>query len=662
MTQFNFKYIALLLLVNVSLYAQPEGVPFGKVTTADLLQKVYPADSTAEAVILYNYAYTYFTYSENSGISINTDYYARKRILSENATDLGILDIMYLEPGYRKGETIESFMGRTYWLENGQMKYADVSAKDIFDRKLQNTWYARKVAFPNVTGDCIIEYTYTLSTPMNIRDKPRSWYFQTQYPVLYSEYNINFPNFVDYNMLLTGYVPVSEKKTEKKNMDVGHSSLNGMGNYYQYILRNIPAFKDEPYTSARDNFISKLNFELVKSRIGGSPADYSTTWTALNSFLISSEYFGKIILRKTGFLKDEVGRFSGISEPKERLRAAYKEWNGRFAIDDERGSVFLKNEQKKVLDNRRGTPNQVNSLFISLLREMDFDANPVLLSRRSNGAINKDWPTIDSFDYIIAKVTLGEETFLIDITDKALPMGVLPFECLNFTGFEVKKGGGSFVDIVPKSKYWETASFVSEIDLENKQVKGKAERSYLGYSGAEIRRAYYAKGHDFESEFKEKLGFQGIENLEIANLEDNMMPLIAKYTFSYGEQELDDPEYIYFNPMLSERMKKNPFTLEERMYPVDFGWGYEEVFSHTVKIPEGYQVESAPKSEGYALPDNSARYTYQLSVNEAQGSIQTLTRFFIKNPVYYAESYHHLKELFSYMVKKGNEQIVFKKK
>lgn len=663
MTQFFWKGILLvgLLLWHAPLSAQQEGIKFGNITVSDLSQKTYTVDSTAEAVILHDYGYTYFTYHEYTGISINTDYHIKKRILSENATDLGILDIVYHRPDYKKGESVNFFRGRTYWLEGGQMKSADVTSKDIFDTKLQNSLYNKKVTFPHVTGDCIIEYSYTVSSPMTIRDKPRPWYFQGNYPVVYSEYNIGFPNFLDYTLLMTGYLGIDEKKIDKRNMNVGHSLLDGMGNFQRYIMRNIPAFKEEPYISSRDNFISKMSFELVQTRLpGDNPKDYSTTWKAINSTLINSDNFGKVLLRKTGFLKDQVSRFSGIADRKERLRAAYKAWNGSFKTDDNQGSVFLPDEQKKVLENKRGTPNQVNGLFISLLRELDLEANPVILSRRSNGAINRSFPMLDSFDYIIAKVTIGEESFLVDITDKAAPLGVLPYECLNLLGLEVKQGGGDFVNILPGAKYWETASFTTEIDLENRKVKGSAERNYLGYSGVEVRRDYYTQGHDFSAEFKKNLGNYTIEDLEIKNLDDNSMPVGVKYSFSYEGEDVDDPEFIYFNPMLNEQVKKNPFTLEERMYPVDFGWAYDDVFSNTIKIPEGYEIESLPRSEGYSLSDNSARYTYQVSAGE--GKVNVLTRYYIRHTVYYAEAYHDLKELFSYMVKKGNEQIVLRKK
>ena len=369
-----------------------------------------------------------------------------------------------------------------------------------------------------------------------------------------------------------------------------------------------------------------------------------------------------MILRKTGFLKEEVNRFIGVADPKERLKAAYKAWNGSFKIYDNQGSVFIKNEQKKVLENKTGTPNQVNGLFISLLLELDLDATPVILSRRSNGAVNREFPMLDSFDYLIAKVDVGGESFLVDITDKAIPLGVLPFDCLNMSGFEVKKGGGNFVDIVPRAKYWETISFTTEFDLENRQVKGRADRNFLGYSGIEQRQNYYAQEANYRSDLLKQLGSYTIEELDIRNMEDNDMPLTLRYAYHYEDPELEDPDFIYFNPMLSEQLSKNPFTLEQRLYPVDFGWAYEDILSHTIRLPDGYAVESLPRSEAYALPDNSARFTYQVSVDEAQNTVQVLTRTIIRNPVYYAEDYEGLKALFGYKVRKGNEQIVLRKK
>src|SRR5690606_21289741 len=122
-----------------------------------------------------------------------------------------------------------------------------------------------------------------------------------------------------------------------------------------------------------------------------------------------------------------------------------------------------------------------------------------------------------------------------------------------------------FVDILPRAKYWETASFTSEINPEKGRLTGKAERNFLGYSGVEKRQKAAVQGSDFQAEFIKSLGKYTISELDIRNLENNEMPVAAKYLYSYEEEEMEElPDYIYFNPMLGEQLEKNPFTLEER--------------------------------------------------------------------------------------------------
>ena len=214
----GFKYLltGMVLLCHFTLTAQQEGINYGQVTRDELSRTVYTLDSTADAVILYDYGYTYFTYEESRGIVINTDYHIKKRILSENATNLGIVDLIYRQPDNKSKESIDFFRGRTYRLNGGSMTLTEVSPQDIFDTKIGNDYYNKKITFPNVTADCIIEYAYTVSTPMTVRDKPRPWYFQGKYPVIYSEYTIGFPAFLGYNLLMSGYLDIEIQKPEKE--------------------------------------------------------------------------------------------------------------------------------------------------------------------------------------------------------------------------------------------------------------------------------------------------------------------------------------------------------------------------------------------------------------------------------------------------------------
>lgn len=653
----------ILLLFSSTIFGQSSKLKFGGITSADFSKKVYDIETSAAAVVLYDHGNTYFSYEDNIGLVINTEYHIRKRILRNEATSLGILDIVYFKHQYKNSQDIHDFKARTYWLENGLVKSSEVTSKDIFDTKLEDQFYNKKITFPNVKVDCIIEYSYTLRSPMSVRDKPYSWYFQGEYPVLYSEYNIGIPIFLGYSMIMSGYFSTDENTREDRNLNLGHSDYNGKGVQHKYVLKNIPAFKDEPYVTTKEDYISKISFELTSVWIsGGDLQEYSTNWKAINTTLIDSEAFGKIILRKTGYLKDLVKQLGPVKDKKEKLKEVYNKLNGSFEIDKKQWRVFLQDEQKKVLDNKKGTANQVNALFISLLKELNYDVNPVILSRRENGYINESYPLLDKFDYIIGKVNIDGETYFVDITDKSLPLGILPFQCLNRKGFEIKQSGGEFVEIIPKAKYWSTVKVETELDLAKGFTKGKVESSSIGYRGQELRKEYFEKGDKFQTEYTNKLIGQEISNFEIINVEANTMPLTIKYSFSTEEDDFIEADFIYFNPFLTFKEEKNPFTLEERQYPVDLGVAHEDIFSNTIKVPSGYEIETLPKSEAISLPDKSATYSCQFLLNETKDTISVISRLSLKQPLYYADSYHDLKELFSYMVKKNNEQIVLRKK
>src|SRR5690606_16266787 len=79
----------------------------------------------------------------------------------------------------------------------------------------------------------------------------------------------------------------------------GHKTGNGIefqDLIYTYVLKDIPAFKDEAYLSSINNYIIKMDFQLAKFHSPrGQSSDVISTWTALNETLLKHERFGKYI-------------------------------------------------------------------------------------------------------------------------------------------------------------------------------------------------------------------------------------------------------------------------------------------------------------------------------------------------------------------------------
>lgn len=115
----------------------------------------------------------------------------------------------------------------------------------------------------------------------------------------------------------------------------------------------------------------------------------------------------------------------------------------------------------------------------------------------------------------------------------------------------------------------------------------------------------------------------------------------------------------YFTPLLFEQTKENPFKLEERKFPVDFGFPIEEMYRLTIELPAGYQIDKSPKNEKIMLPNEDASFTFMFKAEE--GRIMMTSKIVIKKALFSPEDYHYLKELFKNIVRKQAEQIVIKK-
>ena len=117
---------------------------------------------------------------------------------------------------------------------------------------------------------------------------------------------------------------------------------------------------------------------------------------------------------------------------------------------------------------------------------------------------------------------------------------------------------------------------------------------------------------------------------------------------------------IYLNPFVALQEKENPFKLEKREYPVDFGSAIEKLYLCKITIPDGYDVDELPKNVLLKLPGNAAKYAYSLV--QSGNNIQLTSNLQINNSLFTQQEYPNLREFFAQIVAKQAEQIVLKRK
>jgi hypothetical protein len=182
--------------------------------------------------------------------------------------------------------------------------------------------------------------------------------------------------------------------------------------------------------------------------------------------------------------------------------------------------------------------------------------------------------------------------------------------------------------------------------------------STLGYyESLDLRQTIKAKGKEQQiKSMQNALGETTMLAPEFENLDDKDKCVTVSYKLQMAR---NDEDIIYFNPMLAEGYKENPFKSAERLYPVEMDYANEETYVLNVEIPAGYKVDDMPKSARVKLNDTDGMFEYLVGVQDDR--LMLRSRLVIKRANFSADDYQTLRDFYGYVVKKQSEQVVFKK-
>ena len=672
----NFKkaLIALLILLSISTL-QAQKFELGKVSIAELEEKVHSKDTAAVAAVLFEKGRNFFEYNQNSGFSMIREVKTRIKIYKKEGFDWANRKIrFYLDGNAKESVTISDAI--TYNLVDGKIEKTKLKSEGEFYETINKYWGQKKIAFPDVKAGSVIEYQYTIKSPSI--GNPRDWEFQTSIPVNYSEYKMVAPEYYIFNSNFKGTISpkISIEKTRKlitiSSMERtgGTGLLHGQTATYNqdkfdyvetkttYLTENVPAMREEAYVNNIDNYATGLVQELSMINIPGQVyKELSTDWKSVTKTIYDYDDFG-LELEKTGYFEEDLkGVIAGLNTPEEKIEAILKyvkatvKWNGYY-------EYFCNDGVKQAYKNKTGNIGEINLMLTSMLRYSGLTANPVLLSTRANGIAL--FPNRTAFNYVIAAVESPTGLVLLDASDEFSTPNVLPFRDLNWIGRLIRKDGTSEeVDLMPKTTSNSTVSMNYSLDA-NGVVLGKLRRQGTGH----IAMLYRQEVKDTkEDAYLEKLENEN-KKIEISeysrtNEKDLKLPVIENLSFKGTNFSELIGGKIYLKPMLSFGDEQNPFKQETREYPVDYGFPFVEKHMINIQIPEGYKVETMPVTTTISMVDNlgSFKYVINLTGNAIQMSVTSQINTAIISSEYYAV----LKEYYQKMIEKQNEKIVLVK-
>ena len=666
------------------LCAQDVNTKFGKVSIDELKQDVCPIDSSAHAYFLFDIGETTFEYatrlirdtdsqSSQKGFQLIFNRHLRIKILDSEAFSWADFFIK-LYKNNSDEEKLLNVKANTYTLEGNKIIKTKFSSKDIFQEETSENIETAKFALPNVQEGCVIEVEYSIKSDFlfNLQD----WYFQKTIPVLLSEYTTKIPEYYTYNSTEKGYYPVRRETSQaRKTLSItyaeqtfgGFSSTQKSTSTYEYMdnittyhVDNMPAFPNEKFLKSKENYVSKVEFELAYSKFPNQALNYyTTTWEQIDDDLLKEESFGKNLSKQKHLESDvniinQTGK-TGVDLLDEAFSLVKNKmiWNRNYG-------KYLNSTLQKAYKEGEGNCADVNLNLVALLRDLGINSYPVILSTQNNGIIMPTHPSVSSFNYVVAMALIDGETYLMDATDQNSMINLLPIRCLNDKGRIIGDTTEKWINLMDYKTYISRSLCDLSFD-DDMNLSGKIDKSLTEYAAYNFKSEVNDSTDltEYVKSFEEENTDVVIENLTIEGIDSSSANISLSYNVSTDNFVTKAGDVIYFSTSLDPFFNENPFKLDKREFPVEFDYPYTVQRTYSFKIPESYAVSELPESIALKLPENAGNFYYQ--VQQLNDVLNVNFYIQIKKSQFLPVEYDQIKSFFKSIVEKQNEMVVLKK-
>ncbi len=646
----KMKSLFILLITTVSFSQTSFNSEGYAITRPDLTTNTFEKDSTANALVIYEFGNSYI---DKRSFALITEVKKKIKILNRQGFDQSIISVLLSKSGNKK-QKLKDLSGTTYNLENDEITHTKLQDNEIFEENYNEYYTLIKFTLPNIKEGSVIVFNYTIESPFIYKYK--GWDFQGDIPKLHSEYNTSIPGNYEYNIKLVGLkkFDVYEDQIELYCIEVGGgASANCVKT--KYVMKDIPAFINENYMTTKSNYLSRIEYELKTIKhFDGRVEHISKAWKTVDSELKNDNNIGRQLGKKTGLDHP----FDKSQNDLEKAKAIYSYVQKNYTWNEEY-NIFKDVSIKNLLKEKSGNVSEINMLLHNLLEENDISVMPILLSTRNNGFPTKIYPVISDFNYLINQVIIDDNAYFLDATDKYLSFGELPFRCLNEYGRVIDfKKGSYWIDIVPEKI--STMQHRFELSMTSDDIlKGSIGVVRNGYHALNVKKAYYENPESYLKFYKDTYPSIQFINNKVTSEDKTSYDFNEQFEIEMGTEVIGDK--IYLNPFLFNNFKDNPLKLQERTYPIDFGFKDAYLYAFKIEIDDSYEILELPKDASFSLPNKKG--TILLSTKVDDHTITMYHKINFNDSMYESEYYPYLKEFFSQIVDiQNNSLIVLKKK
>ncbi len=639
--------IPLILFLAISFHAvKAAAFDWDPVTDAEKSMKSNPLDPGAGAVVLFKHGEVDVIEQQSLFWTTRIRTYARIKIFNDAGRDAANISV-----DAPKNMRISKVEGRTI-LPSGQIIPLDPSK--VFRGKAYESGknfaiIETSFTFPSVVPGAIIEYQI---------EEYEDWFFPPQW--VFDTRGLGTLEST-LRVVIGPRLSMAQFPLETTVSKISASHVDTVkGVQYDFSVKNLHPIQIEPFSLPYRDLATIMLFAPRQLGFNGEVFPLITDW---NDVAKQTSQDFKTMEKNEKETRNKAKDLAGnLSDPQKKAEAIYQYIQQNIASSNVIG-VRLGRHADDILTDKRGDPDEINALFVIMLKEVKVDANLVLVATRNWEALAGGFPNYSQFSRAITRLNFKNGAAFADPADPASPFGEVPWFDRGVLGLAVKGNKiqearipeGSMDDNVSSGKTmmqvakgW-TVDGDAEIDLKGSEaIDFRADLLDDSPQKVEQRLTdYFAAGQpDFE-----------VTQITHPVFRDSSQPLVLKAHLRETLANKAGPGELLLNPWLNDRFEQPQFKTTVRHSAVRFDNPEKRISTSTWHLAPEIKVEQLPKE--VKIDNDLGGFSHSCSQN---GNTVTCTRtYYLKKTLLQTNlEYLNAKKFFDQIAKNDQEVIILR--
>jgi hypothetical protein len=432
------------------------------------------------------------------------------------------------------------------------------------------------------------------------------------------------------------------------------------GGEFDYSIKNLRPIQREPFSLPFRDMATMVLFTPRELGFGGDVYPLIMKWDDVGAE-IKKEMDGlekteKEAKSKAKELTDK------ISDPRKKAETLYSYLQQNIVSSDVIG-VGIGRTADEILSAKRGDPDEINALFVLMLREAKVDADFVLLATQNWETLVRSFPNRNQFSRAITRVDLKDGPVFADPADAAAPFGDLPWYERGVLGLAVK---GSKIQeaAIPAGSEDDNVSTVKSMMqvAKNWTIEGDEEVDMKGAEGIEFRADLMDEAPAKQEERLTDYFAGGNSDVSITEIthpefRDSSQPFVLKAHLKATLTSEIGQSGLLLNPWMSDQFERPLFKTTVRHSAVRFHNPEKRMMTTTWQLAPEIKVEQLPKE--VKIENDVGGFSHSCSQS---GNTVTCTRTYSLKKMLLQTSVDYLnaKKFFDDIAKQDQEGVILR--